>query len=52
MTRFTREVAHFRCFVSEKRSSLTPNRRNAHLDLKKKGFIDLGDGIIRRDAVF
>ena len=53
-TRSTLEVAQFRCFVSERRgSSLARNRRNANLDFeKKRGFIDSGHGIIRRDAIW
>ena len=45
-------VAHFRYyFVSEGRGSLTPNRRDVTLDFeKKKRLVDLGHGIIRRDA--
>ena len=33
-TRSTIEVAHFRYFVSERRGSLSPNRRNADLDFE------------------
>ena len=33
-TRSTIELAHFRYFVSERRSSLIPNRRNVNLDLE------------------
>ena len=50
MTRSTIEVAHFRYFVSERRDSSTPNRRDVNLDFEKKRFEDLGRGIIRRDA--
>ena len=45
------EVAHFRYFVSERRGSLSPNRRNANLDFQKKCFLDSGHGVIRRDAI-
>ena len=50
VTRSSTEVAHFRYFVSERRGSFTPNRRTANLDFEKKRFVDLGHGIIRRDA--
>ena len=36
LTRSTMEVADYRYFVSERRSSSTPNRRNTNLDLKKQ----------------
>ena len=50
-TGYTTEVAHFRYFVSETRCSFTPNRQNVTYDFgKKKRFVDLGHGIIRRDA--
>ena len=50
-TRSTIEVAHFRYFVSERRCSLAPNRRNGNLDFgKQKRFADLGYGITRQDA--
>ena len=49
-TRSTIEVAHFRYFVSERRGSLTPNRRNVNIEFEKKRLVDLGHGIIRRDA--
>ena len=51
LTRFTIEVAHSRYFVSERRASLSPNRPNANLDFEKQRFLDLGHGIIRRDAI-
>ena len=41
-TRSTIEVAHFRYFVSERRGSVTPNRRNVNLDFEKIRFVDLG----------
>ena len=50
LTRFTIEVAHFRYFVSGRRGSLIPCRRNAKIDSEKRRFVDLGHGIIRRDA--
>ena len=50
-TRSTIEVAHFRYFVSERRGSFTPDRWNVNLDFGKKRFVDLGHGIIRRDAI-
>ena len=43
-------IAHFYYFVSERRGSLTPNRRNVNIILEKKRFVDSGHGIIRRDA--
>ena len=49
-TRYTIEVAHFRYFFSERRGFLTPHRRDVNLDFEKKRFVDLGHGIIRRDA--
>ena len=49
-TRSTIEVSHFRYFVYERQGSLTPNRRNVNLDFRKKRSVDLGHGIIRRDA--
>ena len=53
-TRSTIEDAHFLYFVSEKRGSLTPNRRDVNLDFDKKRFVDLGHGmghgIVLRDA--
>ena len=45
-TRSTIEVAHSRYFVSERRGSLTRNRRNINLDFEKKRFVDSGHGII------
>ena len=30
---------------------MTPHRRDANLDFEEKRYIDLGHGIIRRDAV-
>ena len=39
MTRSTIEVAHFRYCVSERRGSLTPNRRNITLLISKKNVL-------------
>ena len=50
-TRSTIEVEHFRYFVSERRGSLSPNRRNVNLDFETKRFLDSGHGNIRRDAI-
>ena len=50
-TRSTIEVAHFLYFVSERRGSLTPNRRNENLDKKQKRLVDSGHGTIRFDAI-
>ena len=51
VTRSTREVAHLRSFVSERRGTLIPNRRDVNVDFEtKKRFVDLRHGIIRRDA--
>ena len=54
MTRSTGGVARFRYhFDSERRGSLSPNRRNVNLDFeKKKRLVDLGHGIVRRDQIF
>ena len=40
-TRSTIEVAHFRCFVSDRRGSLTRSRRNANLVSKKDVSVSL-----------
>ena len=50
-THSTIEVALFRFFVSERQSSLSPNRRSANLDFEKTRFLDSGHGIIHRDAI-
>ena len=48
----TIEVAYFRYFVCERRGFLTPNLWKVSLDFEKNTgrFLDLGHGIIRRDA--
>ena len=40
----------FPLFVPERRFFFTPNRRNVNLDFEKQRFVDLGHGIICRDA--
>ena len=39
-TRSTIEVARFRYFLSERRSSLSPKRRNANFDFGKKNVLE------------